>query len=83
MIPEVLFGNGDIVSFLSEPNEVWKYNTITGGFDDVASSLGFNFAQTFDLTEVVECADMDGQGGVAAVIVGNIGLRNWWYRKGS
>jgi hypothetical protein len=79
-VKEVLMGNGDIVSFQALPNRVLRRDPATGNFVD-ASSLGFRFAHIADVTEDIECGDLDGNGNIDAVVIGNVGLRNWLYLK--
>ena len=86
--PEVLFGNGDIVSWTSESNRLLVYDpTVTqqkpyGEFKDL-DELGFNFSSLEDLTEDIECANLDGDADntIDAVVVGNTGMRNWLFMR--
>jgi hypothetical protein len=80
--PELLIGNGDILLGLRSPNRVLDRG-VDGVFreDGVAEALGFAFATIFDLTEDIECADLDGLGADDIVVVGNTGQRNFLYRR--
>lgn len=79
--PEVLLGNGDIWHWWREANQIFVYDVVEGRFDEASAELGFDFRFLEDLTEDIECADMDGLGGIDTVVVGNTGQRNWLYAR--
>lgn len=78
--PEVLFGNGDIWLWTRESNRVLRFDPGSRTFAE-ASDLGFRFDAVRDLTEDIECADLNRDGTLDAVVVGNTGQRNWLYLR--
>lgn len=79
-VAELLFGNGDILTLTGFENRVVTYDPTTGVFVD-DTSYGFNFTAYFDVSEDIECADMDGDGTVDFVFIGNTGERNILYKN--
>jgi hypothetical protein len=83
-VSELLVGNGDIMQYLSQENRVVTYDPASGQFSDVLdpeTQFGLDFNNTVDLTEDIECPDVDGDGRVDLVLSGNTGQHNELYRR--
>jgi hypothetical protein len=80
-VPELLFGNGDIVFRSVARNAILSRDPVTGVFEPRDRALGFLFYTVEDLTEEMLCGDLDGDGTIDVVLVGNTGQRNWLYRR--
>jgi hypothetical protein len=78
---EILVGNGDAWLWKPESNRALDRNPFTGRFADVAPALGFQFVDVAEITEDVECADLDGDHFDDTVLIGNAGRRDLLYRR--
>ena len=55
------------------------YNRTDNMFEDKATELGFDFEFIKDVTEDIECIDVDGDGFDDVVYIANYGTRSWLY----
>jgi hypothetical protein len=79
--PELLVAKRRYVGTAAVSNVVLARDPVSGEFGDVAEMLGFGFATLPDVTQVIACLDVDGEGLADLVIIGNAGERNWLYRR--
>ncbi len=84
-VKEVIVGNGDVNSMIAASNRVLRWNGTS--FVEADSTLGFNFtgpsgpgAVTPEggVTEELACADLDGDGKLDVVAIGNAGSQKTW-----
>jgi hypothetical protein len=65
------------VSYLTQSNRVLRLNSATGNFEEVGTSLGYQFTSVQDLTEDIECGELNHDGVVDAVIIGGWQRDEW------
>ena len=78
-VAEVLVGNGNPTAWSPKANGLLTYDPVLGFSPGDLAAWGFNFADPLDLTVDIECPDLDGDGVVDAVLIGNTGGLNYLY----
>lgn len=80
-VPEILFGDGDIVQWKPGHSRLLRVDPASGRCVDAAAEFGFDWDSLEAITEDIDCTDLDGDTRIDAVLVANTGGRNWLYLR--